>query len=188
LASNATPKKFYAVRSGKVPGVYTDWPSAQQQIVGWIKPKHKSFTTRAEAEAFVAAGQVVADPSTVFPLDTPTSLMAFDGTQDASDPTPVAKKIKTTKSKQVAHMPSGPGYDFLPQDAEDGFDSRIIMDPQSGQLRYRTEQELSAKKLIPKTDHHGETLHIWTDGSCMGNGQLGSIGGVGVYFGQNDPR
>ena len=45
--------KFYAVRSGRVPGIYTDWPSAQKQIVGWMKPKHKCFSTRAEAQRFL---------------------------------------------------------------------------------------------------------------------------------------
>lgn len=45
--------KYYAVKSGKTPGVYTDWPSAQAQITGWQKPQHKSFATRAEAEAFL---------------------------------------------------------------------------------------------------------------------------------------
>lgn len=45
--------KFYAVRSGRVPGIYTDWPSAQKQIVGWTKPKQKCFSTRAEAQRFM---------------------------------------------------------------------------------------------------------------------------------------
>ena len=48
--------KFYAVRSGRVPGIYTDWPSAQKQITGWIKPKHKCFGTRAEAQRFLGEG------------------------------------------------------------------------------------------------------------------------------------
>jgi ribonuclease HI len=173
------------VQSGKVPGVYTDWPTAQKQIIGWTKPKHKSFTTRAEAEAFVAEGQALNDPSVIFPTTgSPAPAAQIDGT----DPTLAAKKIKTTKVKQPAQMLSGPGYDYLPPDTEDGFDTKIIMDPAGGQLRYKTEQELNAKKLVPNTDHHGQYLHIWTDGACMGNGQQGSIGGVGVYFGKNDPR
>jgi len=45
--------KFYAVRSGRVPGIYTDWPSAQKQIVGWTKPKYKCFSTRVEAQRFL---------------------------------------------------------------------------------------------------------------------------------------
>jgi len=45
--------KYYGVRSGKNPGVYTDWASAEQQVVGVQKPKVRCFATREEAEAFV---------------------------------------------------------------------------------------------------------------------------------------
>jgi ribonuclease HI len=33
--------------------VYTNWPEAQKQITGFLKPKHKSFPTRIEAEAYL---------------------------------------------------------------------------------------------------------------------------------------
>ncbi|EKG19649.1 hypothetical protein MPH_03081 [Macrophomina phaseolina MS6] len=60
-ASNENPEKFYAVQSGRVPGVYTDWPSAQKQTIGWTRPKFKAFPTRAEAEAFVKEGKKVGE-------------------------------------------------------------------------------------------------------------------------------
>ena len=31
-------------------------------------------------------------------------------------------------------------------------------------------------------------IHIFTDGSCINNGKKNSKGGVGVFFGDNDPR
>lgn len=52
----APPSKYYAVQAGRVPGVYTDWQEVREQITGWKAPKHKSFKTRGEAEAFVAEG------------------------------------------------------------------------------------------------------------------------------------
>lgn len=126
----------------------------------------------------------------IFPSDSPPPIKVLDGAlADGLDSTPAAKKTKATKPKQAAQVISGPGHDYLAPDAEDGFDDRILMDPVSGQLRYKSKQEIGATKLMPKTDHHGETLHIWTDGACMFNGQAGaSVGGVGVYFGPQDPR
>ena len=29
---------------------------------------------------------------------------------------------------------------------------------------------------------------IYTDGSCLGNGQKGAVGGIGVFFAEKDPR
>jgi ribonuclease HI len=49
-------EKFYGVARGRVPGVYTDWATAQEQIVGWKGPKYKKFATKAEAEEFVRSG------------------------------------------------------------------------------------------------------------------------------------
>ncbi|ETY74464.1 ribonuclease H family protein [Lactiplantibacillus fabifermentans] len=46
-------KKFYAVRVGRKPGIYSTWAACQQQINGYSGAQYKSFPTRAEAEAFV---------------------------------------------------------------------------------------------------------------------------------------
>lgn len=46
-------KKFYAVRVGKIPGVYDTWTECQKQVVGVQGAKYKSFPTLAEAQAFV---------------------------------------------------------------------------------------------------------------------------------------
>ncbi|MBB4080014.1 ribonuclease HI [Lewinella aquimaris] len=44
-------KKFYVVWMGHVPGVYTDWKSAKQQVDGYKGAKYKSFPDRGQAEA-----------------------------------------------------------------------------------------------------------------------------------------
>lgn len=31
-------------------------------------------------------------------------------------------------------------------------------------------------------------LVVWTDGACQGNGRDGAVAGVGVWFGEDDPR
>lgn len=48
------PAKFYAVASGRKPGIYTDWDTAQREaIIGVKGPKYKKFGTRAEAENYI---------------------------------------------------------------------------------------------------------------------------------------
>lgn len=48
--------KYYAVARGKKTGVFTDWPTTQKLVTGYQGARYKSFPTRAEAAAWVAAG------------------------------------------------------------------------------------------------------------------------------------
>ena len=51
-------KKFYVIWAGREPGIYTDWPTAQKQIMKFSGAKYKSFPTKAEAEAAFSGGTV----------------------------------------------------------------------------------------------------------------------------------
>ena len=46
-------KKYYAVKAGQVPGIYTNWGDCQQNINGFSGAIYKSFDTKEEAEAFL---------------------------------------------------------------------------------------------------------------------------------------
>ena len=46
-------KKYYAVKKGKVPGVYETWDDCKDQTHGFPGAVFKSFPTREEAQAFV---------------------------------------------------------------------------------------------------------------------------------------
>ncbi|KAJ4348732.1 uncharacterized protein N0V89_010110 [Didymosphaeria variabile] len=45
--------KYYGVKVGHIPGVYTDWDTAKAQIVGCKKSSQQRFETREEAQAFI---------------------------------------------------------------------------------------------------------------------------------------
>lgn len=46
-------RKFYAVHTGRVPGVYDNWDDCKAQVDGFTGAKYKSFSTEAEAQNFV---------------------------------------------------------------------------------------------------------------------------------------
>lgn len=46
-------KKFYAVASGRKPGIYTSWPEAEAQVKGYGGARYKGFANRSEAEAWM---------------------------------------------------------------------------------------------------------------------------------------
>ena len=45
--------KFYAVKNGRVPGVYKTWDECKNQTSGYSGAAFKSFPTEEEAKAFV---------------------------------------------------------------------------------------------------------------------------------------
>ena len=45
--------KFYAVRKGRAPGIYTKWEDCRNQIYQFSGAEYKSFQSRQEAEAFM---------------------------------------------------------------------------------------------------------------------------------------
>ncbi|MDY6045127.1 MAG: ribonuclease H family protein [Peptoniphilus sp.] len=70
-------KKYYAVKSGKKPGIYTDWNSCKEQVHGVKGAIYKSFKSREDAEAFMDGDEK---------RDVPEGLIAYvDGSFRAED-------------------------------------------------------------------------------------------------------
>lgn len=192
--------KFYAVKNGRIPGIYTDWPSAQEQITGWSKPRHKCFATRIEAQRFLQEDEkpievqdLIADDHGALIID--DSPNTFDGSMlkpiVAKKPKRVINShMRTTKTALVQYIesdyPAGTGP--LPPGMENGFDSNIFMDPQTGHVLYKSEEQRQATKIQMIGGAQTETLRIYTDGSALGNGGPQAFAGVGVYFGPGDQR
>ena len=71
------PKKYYAVKKGRKPGIYSTWPQAQKQVSGYPSAQFKSFQSKTEAEAYIS------NKNTKESSVTPDSLIAYvDGSFD----------------------------------------------------------------------------------------------------------
>ena len=46
-------KKYYAVRVGKVPGIYQTWDDCKKNVHGFPAAEYKSFTSMEEAKAYM---------------------------------------------------------------------------------------------------------------------------------------
>lgn len=46
-------KKYYAVKNGHKPGIYTTWPEAQKQVSGYSNAEFQSFSSKEEAETYL---------------------------------------------------------------------------------------------------------------------------------------
>lgn len=66
------PKKFYAVKVGRTPGIYETWAECQKQISGFSGAVYKSFASREEAQSFVSGAdqtQTIAETQAVAYVD-----------------------------------------------------------------------------------------------------------------------
>jgi viroplasmin and RNaseH domain-containing protein len=62
--------KYYAVKCGVKPGIYTNWPDCKAQVDGFRGAVFKSFLVEAEAEAFMKKKARKRANPTVFTCDT----------------------------------------------------------------------------------------------------------------------
>jgi len=173
LSSRSTnaAQKFYAVKVGHNPGIYLDWNSASAQIKGCTKPKYKSFLTRSEAESF----------------------MNEDSTVSKSQSKTKKRKI-SNDDNSIEHADDEvevlfePGTAPMRADAEDGFDHRLILKADTGEIVYKTERQRNDSKMRAIGPSESSVLQIWTDGSSTANGTSNASAGIGIYFGPQDPR
>ncbi|KAF2023721.1 ribonuclease H-like protein, partial [Setomelanomma holmii] len=189
-SKSSKSNKFYGVAVGHVPGVYTNYASVQAQTKNCPGAKHKSFATREEAQAFV--NEFKRDASIPISLRgdlSETSSLAAGKGCKVGDNTPKKQKLSEDATPALTNGDTewDPGFGPLPPGAEDGFDPALKLDPETGNIRYKTGEELNRTKRQPTGDFTG-VINVYTDGSSLGNGQLGAVGGVGVYFGPNDSR
>lgn len=65
-------KKYYAVKNGKVPGIYDSWTDCQKNINGYSRAVYKSFKTKEEAEEYLEGAE----------QDDNTTTTNFDGSKN----------------------------------------------------------------------------------------------------------
>ncbi|KAB8070072.1 hypothetical protein BDV29DRAFT_39184 [Aspergillus leporis] len=173
-ALGAEPTRFYGIQRGWVPGVYTNWGKAQEQIKGFARPRYKKFATREEAEEFVKMGQSNSNGA------------SFAGNSSEIQKLSGAPGIMSDTPKGEQGVPMEPGDGPLPPGAEDGFDPNLLLDPKTGKVVYKLKEQKSATKT--KATGPPGMLRIYTDGSALKNGRALASAGVGVYFGPGDNR
>lgn len=56
-------KKFYAVKTGRKPGIYLSWDACKAQITGYSGAVYKGFETEDEARLFLSDSRIEKEPS-----------------------------------------------------------------------------------------------------------------------------
>jgi viroplasmin and RNaseH domain-containing protein len=94
-------KKLYAVRVGRVPGIYETWNEARAQVEKFSGAQYKSFSTQVEADSFISGEDstqnIVTKETTVKDLPTTKKRKIID---DDNDQIKAKKEDKTTSDQQ----------------------------------------------------------------------------------------
>ncbi|XP_043662185.1 ribonuclease H1 isoform X1 [Drosophila teissieri] len=189
---------FYAVARGRRTGVYDSWAECEEQVKGFNNAKYKKFKTRQEADQFVNGCKSYAPQDVAVPLGKRQAALAS----------------WKNSSKVIGNPKYTEEWPEEDQDlAEDDLNAamnEVEGDPNSINLvdilnRKRKATDSSYKRnKIPRhvsqvseakglkqvgafqfeIDAEGYVI-VYTDGSCIGNGQPGACAGYGVYFGKN---
>lgn len=58
MAKKKKKQKYYAVRVGRVPGIYRSWAECKEQVDYFRNAEFKSFTTKEQADEFMQTGLI----------------------------------------------------------------------------------------------------------------------------------
>ena len=144
----------------------------------------KSFTSREDAEAFVAGKAVrpAADEPEKFyavAVGNPTGIY-----RDWADASEAIKGVKGPKYKRFATRTEAIDYIKLYGNAE----AIKALGKEADGGSKGQKKDGKAKTVAVPDDEDDGTLKVYTDGSSRANGQAGARAGFGVFFGLGDPR
>lgn len=140
----------------------------------------KSFTSKEDAEAFVAGKKIPnrggkAEPIKYYAVARGNFTGIFHDWDKAS------KAIyQSTKPKYKKFDTLGEAVRFIKEWGDEDTIEKV-------QALVDGDSELESE-VEEHDDLEPGLAHIYTDGSCLGNGTDNATGGVGVFFGENDPR
>ncbi|KAJ4390304.1 hypothetical protein N0V85_007353 [Neurospora sp. IMI 360204] len=189
--------KYYAVRAGVKPGVYTNWTLCQQQITGFKGAQFKSFTSYEEASAFAAGRPVASATSSTSPTKfygvavgrTPGVYTDWSIAQQevVGWKNPKYKKFETRAEaeefvRQWSGKPSSKAVKVPQVDETDDLQVIAIEAPAKSSRKARKTSATQTAHEAQEALDASKPVIIYTDGSARGNGKVGAMAGVGVYF------
>ncbi|XP_037035656.1 ribonuclease H1 [Bradysia coprophila] len=152
---------FYSVARGRLTGVFATWPQCEAQVKGFTSAIYKKFSTYDEAVKFVISKGGKLDHK-------------IDGES-------IADGDSQKSSKQIASAVStGSSNKRLNEDVSESKPSKKAK-KDTGEIPVKRLNKYGKHSFLE--DENG-FVHVFTDGSCEGNGTEKAVAGLGVYFGE----
>ncbi|XP_036364736.1 ribonuclease H1 isoform X2 [Octopus sinensis] len=164
---------FYAVKKGRVPGVYETWTECQEQINGFYGAKFKKFSTEEEALAFA---EIPASDKTLSSVAKSIMLADLDDSEESKEFSTLACNVENDLAKlTISNKPA--------------IDSKLLTGTTSSEDASESPEK---KKSVEEGGFTGKKFAdddgvvVFTDGCCFHNGKHGASAGLGVYWGDGE--
>ncbi|KAI0051199.1 hypothetical protein FA95DRAFT_1580754 [Auriscalpium vulgare] len=164
---------FYAVKKGRCPGIYNTWDECVDQVRGFPGCVYRKCRSFESAEKWMRDEELAGAPPAK-PLASPPPPISR---QREQQPPPPPKQ--PTLSNATSLTVTGP-----PCEAPTKPLSSSAAASTSTSIPITIPRPISTTST--RTDSEPET--VYSDGSCLGNGQAGSVAGIGVWWGHDDER
>lgn len=187
--SDTMPKAiriYYAVKVGKRPGIYTTWEDCLEQVNRYPHAVFKKLRTLDAAEAWVR-GYAGGLPGPVEQRGTPnptkSEIKPADGLPSHNQ---TRASVGPSSSTQVSSSSSANAS--TPARSGSGSRSRSRSPPLAGLSDAPLSVTAGPSKPTGSSSSTAFEDVVYTDGACSKNGQVGSVAGIGVWWGPSDPR
>jgi len=197
--TNVMPKAgYYAVKVGKRPGIYTTWSNftssflgallliivtredCQEQVDGYPCAKYKKLRTVEEAEAWILGSASQSGPVEQRGVPYPVR----SKTKPANSSLDRASAIIWSQSSEQVRVSSSPSTIKPTPTIQSDSRFQPAFGPSNDRPRAAAEpSRVTASSLSVLAEDV-----VYTDGACSGNGQYGSVAGIGVWWGPYDTR
>uniref|UniRef100_A0A336MY29 Ribonuclease H n=1 Tax=Culicoides sonorensis TaxID=179676 RepID=A0A336MY29_CULSO len=149
---------FYAVANGKIPGIYKTWTECENQVKGFSGAKYKKVTF---SFTFQKCGVIIKD---YFQFNTESEAKSF-----INGGLPITTKVTSKRPLESTSSTS--------KISAKRFKSTSTATSDLGKVTGLKE----FGKYTFSVDENG-FVHVYTDGSCEGNGSKIACAGLGIYF------
>ncbi|XP_041419910.1 ribonuclease H1 S homeolog isoform X2 [Xenopus laevis] len=155
-------RMFYAVRTGRKPGVYNTWDECKEQVDRFPLARYKKFASEEDAWEFVRNTQESSSKgsTSVETKEPPTQATKAAGLHNVI---PQSRRKRPLLQSSSTEKASSPKRSKL-------IDITDLPSSHNGTFTYM-----------------GDAAVVYTDGCCSGNGRVKARAGIGVYWGQGHP-
>ena len=148
--------KYYAVRKGRNPGIYTSWDSCLKEVKGFSGAIYKSFKTKSEAEAFIKGGEKKIE------VDTDTVIAYVDGSFNLPEKTYGAGVVLIKDGSEEHFKKSYKDSHYVHRN--------VAGEVKASELAIDLAIEQGYKKIIIYHDYQG--IKSWAEGDWKANNEL----------------